>query len=335
MKRANESLVGAVVLAALAILMAGSIWLSQRHIGGTDQIASARFRSVGGLKRGSPVLLRGVRIGRVTDIALGDRNWVNVQLTIGAQYEVPQRPAAIVSSTTLFGDWAVDIVTDENLPNDPEVVRQVSEARRAGGDRWPGATLPDIGELTAQAGRIAGDMALIADRVEDAFDSTSAKRLRGAFLDLSNLSRRLSQIATRQQEAMIRIGDNLDTGTASLARTAQSLERTVRRADSATNRDQLARILGHTDSITGELQTVAINLRGLTGAAAAQQQALTRIIANTDSVLARANAGEGTIGRLSRDTTLYSESVQAVRSLREMLQDMRANPRRYFSFSVF
>jgi phospholipid/cholesterol/gamma-HCH transport system substrate-binding protein len=335
MKRANESLVGAVVLAAFAILVAGSIWLSQMRVGGTDQIASARFRSIGGLKKGSFVMLRGVRIGRVTAVALGEQNWVNVELTIGAEYEVPQRPAAIISSTTLFGDWAVDIVTDENLPNDPEVVRQIAEARRAGGDRWPGATLPDIGELTAQAGRIAGDLALIADRVEDAFDSTSARRLRGAFLDLSNLSRRLSQIATRQQEAMIRIGDNLDTGTASLARTARALERTVSRADSATSREQLTRILSHTDSITDDLRVVAANLRGFTGAAAAQQDALTRIIANTDSVLLRANAGEGTIGKLSRDTTLYSESVQAVRSLRQMLDDMRANPRRYFSFSVF
>jgi phospholipid/cholesterol/gamma-HCH transport system substrate-binding protein len=276
-----------------------------------------------------------VRIGRVTAIALGEQNWVNIELTIRAEVEVPQRPAAVISSTTLFGDWAVDLVTDEHLPNDPEIVRQIAEARRAGGDRWPGVTLPDIGELTAQAGRIAGDLAHIADRVEDAFDSTSAQRLRSAFLDLSSLSRRLSQIATRQQEALIRIGDNLDTGTASLMRTAQSLERTVRRADSATNRDQLARILGSTDTATADLRRVAADLRGLTGAAARQQEALERIIANTDSLMLRVNAGEGTIGKLSRDTTLYTESVQAVRSLREMLQDMRANPRRYFSFSVF
>jgi len=43
----------------------------------------------------------------------------------------------------------------------------------------------------------------------------------------------------------------------------------------------------------------------------------------------------GTLGRLTRDTTLYTESVQTVQELRQLLQDMRANPRRYFSFSVF
>ena len=335
MKRANETLVGAAVLGALALLVAGSIWLSQLRVGGFDQLAGARFRTIGGIKNGSPVMLRGVRIGRVLSITLGERNWVNVQLAIRADVRVPPRPAAIISSTTLFGDWAVDITGRDNLPNDPDVRRQVDEAVAAGPDRWPGATLPDIGELTAQAGRIASDIALIASRVEDAFDSTSAARLRGAFLDLSVLSRRMSQIATRQQEALVRIGDNLDTGTASLARTAQTLERTVRRADSATNREQLARILNRTDSAAGDLRDVASNLRGITGTVAAQQAALGRIIVSTDSVMARIERGQGTLGKLASDSTLYTESVGAVRSLREMLQDMRQNPRRYFSFSVF
>ena len=334
MKRANEVLVGATVLAALALLVAGSIWLSQMDFGGTRQIAEARFRTIGGLQTGNPVLLRGVKVGRVEDVSLAPNNWVNVRISISDDEEIPVRPAAIISSTTLFGDWGVDLVAlSDSL--DPEVRRQLNEAQVAGSERWPGATLPDIGELTAQAGRIAGDIASMASRFEDAFDSTSAVRLRGAFADLSTLSRRLSQIATRQQEQLAVIGENLDTGTAALARGAGALERTLLRADSATNREQLQRILSHADTVTDELRSVARNLRTVSGAAASQQESISRIIQNTDSVLARMEAGEGTLGRLSRDSTLYSESVQAVRSLREMLQDMQRNPRKYFSFSVF
>jgi phospholipid/cholesterol/gamma-HCH transport system substrate-binding protein len=58
-------------------------------------------------------------------------------------------------------------------------------------------------------------------------------------------------------------------------------------------------------------------------------------VARTDSMLARIQAGEGTLGRLSRDTALYSESVETVKALRTLLQDIQKNPRRYFSFSVF
>lgn len=335
MRRANETLVGAVVLVALAVVVTGSVWLSQRRFGTSEQIYGARFRTIGGLQQGSPVLLRGVRVGRVDLVELGANNWVNVSFRLRGDVRVPAQPVAIISSTTLFGDWGVDIRTVDDLPEDPLVRAAVDEARAAGTDRWPGATLPDIGQLTQQAGRIAGDIALIASRVEDAFDSTSAQRLRGAFLDLSNLSRRMSLIVSRQQEALTRIGGNLDTGTVSLARGAAALERTLSRADSATSREQLQRILGNADTITSDLREIAADLRGLTGAASAQSRSLARVIENTDSILSRVEAGQGTLGRLTRDTTLYTEAVRTVSELRQMLQDMRQNPRRYFSFSVF
>ncbi len=84
-----------------------------------------------------------------------------------------------------------------------------------------------------------------------------------------------------------------------------------------------------------QIAGVAPNLRSLSGAAARQQSAFDSIVSHTDSILARLERGEGTLGRLTRDTTLYHESVSAVRSLRSMLDDMQRNPRKYFSFSVF
>jgi phospholipid/cholesterol/gamma-HCH transport system substrate-binding protein len=335
MKRANEILVGGVVLVAVALVVVGSAWLSQARFGRQDQVREARFRVIGGLKAGDGVSLRGVGIGRVDAISLGERNWVNVTLRLRHDAEVPAQPVAIISSTTLFGDWGVQISSRADLPDDPEVRRQVDEAVAAGADRWPGATLPDIGQLTASASRIAGDIAVISGRVEDAFDSTSAARLRSAFLDLSRLSRALANIARSQESTLTRIGGNLDTGTAALSRTVGALERAASRADSATSRDQLQRILTSTDSAAQDLTAVARNLRGISSAAATQQDAFARIIAHTDSILARIDAGQGTLGRLTRDTTLYAEAVQTVRSLREMLADMQRNPRKYFSFSVF
>ncbi|MBI1722649.1 MAG: MCE family protein [Gemmatimonadetes bacterium] len=335
MKRANEVLVGVVVLVAVALLVAGSVWLSQASLGRTDVLHAARFRTLGGLQKGNPVLLQGVRIGRVEEITLGANNWVNVQLRLRRETRLPARPVAIIRSTTLFGDWGVDVSSRDALPDDPEVRRQLADAMRAGEDKWPGATLPDVGQLTAQAGRIASDIAVISGRVQDAFDSTSAARLRGAFLDLSRLSRQLAEITRAQQATLTRVGENIDTGTAALARSAQALQRATSRADSATSREQLQRIMTRTDSITGDIVSAASNLRTLAGTAARQQAAFDSIVSHTDSMLARLERGEGTLGRLTRDTTLYVESLETVRALRSMLTDMQRNPRKYFSFSVF
>lgn len=334
MRRANETLVGAAVLGAIVLLVIGSVWLSQRRFGRDDRVLEARFRTIGGLNAGSPVLMRGVRIGRVEGVALGAQNWVNVAIRLRGDVRLPARPVAIISSTTLFGDWGVDI-QNADQPDDPEVRRQLAEAEAVGRDRLPGATLPDIGQLTAQAGRIAGDIATLSARVQDAFDTSSARRLRLAFADLSALSRRLSRIAAGQETTLAVIGDNLEIGTASLERTAAALERTVRRADSASSGDQLRRIFSNTDSVAQDLRTIANNLRSFSAAAATQQEAMVRILANLDSSVQRMQEGRGTLGMLSRDSSLYVEALGVVREMRRFLAQCRENPRSCFSFSVF
>ena len=335
MRRTDEALVGGAVLAAIAVVVAGSVWLSQLRFGGHDLLREVRVRSIGGLQVGDPVLLRGVRIGRVERIELADSDWVTVRLRMRGGTTLPSHPVALFVTTTLFGDWSVALTSRANMPDDPAVRRAIDEASRGAGSRLPGAALPDVGQLTAQAGRIAGDIALIASRVQDAFDSGSAARLKGAFRDLSRLSGVLRAIAQGQESTLTRVGSNLDTGTALLAQTARSIARTASRMDSATSSAQLQRILGHTDTITSELTSVSSDLKRLAGSAASQQLAFEHIVARTDSMLARIQAGEGTLGRLSRDTTLYSETVETVRSLRALLQDIQKNPRRYFQFSVF
>ena len=334
MKRANESLVGVSVLVAIAVVVAGSVWLSGARFGRNDILKDVRVKSIGGLSVGDPVLLRGVRIGRVESIRLAPGDWVNVGLRFPTGTALPKDAVALFVSTTLFGDWSVQLTSLASLKGgDPEVLKQV----RAAGVRLParmlaGAALPDVGQLTAQAGRIAGDIATISTRVQDAFDSVSAARLKSAFSDLSRLSAVLKTIAQGQESTLTRIGGNIDTGTALLAASARNFAHAASRVDSATDRDQLQRILGHADTVTADLTAVAANVRALAASAASQQQAFERIVASTDSMLARIQSGQGTLGRLSRDTTLYSESVETVRALRALLQDIQKNPRRYFSF---
>ena len=335
MKRANEAVVGASVLVAIALVVTGSVWLSGARFGRNDILKDVRVRTSGGMSVGDPVLLRGVRIGRVESIRLAPHDWVDVQLRLQGGTQMPSRPVALFASTTLFGDWSIQLISRDNLPDDPSVRKAIAAAEAAGSDKLPGAALPDVGQLTAQAGRIAGDIATISSRVQDAFDSTSAARLKSAFSDLSRLSSVLKTIAQGQESTLTRIGGNIDTGTSLLAQSARNLARAASRVDSATSRDQLQRILGHTDTVTADLTAVAANVRVLAASAASQQQAFERIVARTDSMLARIQAGEGTLGRLSRDTTLYAESVATIKALRALLQDIQKNPRRYFSFSVF
>ncbi|MFH1937562.1 MAG: MCE family protein, partial [Bacteroidota bacterium] len=58
-------------------------------------------------------------------------------------------------------------------------------------------------------------------------------------------------------------------------------------------------------------------------------------VRNLNEVVARINNGEGSIGLLVKDTSLYVEVDKAARNLNLLLEDIKANPKKYVHVSVF
>ena len=335
MKRENEFAVGLVVIAALTLVVGGALWLSGAHLGKTDAAVTARFRTVGGLGVGNPVVLRGVRVGRVEAIRLAPGNWVEADLKIYSGVTLPAKPAVIAASASLFGEWAATLISSDPLPNDPNVRQALVEAQAAGGGRWPGATLPDIGQLTAQASRIATDIATVSNRIQTAFDSTAVSDLRRSIRDFGQIADRLARVTNEQADVIGNVGENLSKGSEALSRAATDLRTTLGRVDTATNQGQLATILNNTAASSTDLRSASQDFRQLMAAANRNQESLVRVLQNADSVMSRIANRSGTLGLLVADSSLYRETTLTMIQLRQLLSDIQANPRKYFTFSVF
>jgi phospholipid/cholesterol/gamma-HCH transport system substrate-binding protein len=335
MKRENEFTVGVVVIAAFAVIVAGALWLSGTHIGKTEAVYTARFRTMGGLEVGAPVVLRGVRVGRVEVIRLTSGNWVEADMKIYRGVTLPVKPVVIAASASLFGEWAATLLPLEQLPDDPNVRQAIAEASVGAGSKWPGATLPDIGQLTAQASRIASDIAAVANRVQTAFDSEAVIELRRSIRDFGQVADRLVRVTNEQADMLGTVGTNLRQGSNVLAHAATDLSATLGRVDSATNQGQLATILNNSAATSQDLRSAAQNLREFTEAAQKNRESLVRVLVSADTVMSRIVNRTGTLGLLVSDSTLYRETTLTMIQLRQLLSDIQANPRKYFSFSVF
>ncbi len=335
MKRENEFAVGVVVIAAFAVVVAGALWLSGAHLGRAEAVYTARFRTVGGLGVGNPVVLRGVRVGRVEAIRLASGNWVEAGLNIYSGVSLPAKPAVIAASASLFGEWAASLTSLDQLPNDPNVRQAIAEAQAGAGSKWPGATLPDIGQLTAQASRIATDIAAVANRVQTAFDSEAVVELRRSIRDFGQIADRLVKVTNEQADVIGSVGTNLRQGSDVLAKAATNLQTTLGRVDSATNQGQLATVLNNAAATSADLRSASQDFRDLMEAAHKNQESLVRVLVSADSVMSRIANRSGTLGLLVADSTLYRETTSTMIQLRQLLADIQANPRKYFSFSVF
>jgi phospholipid/cholesterol/gamma-HCH transport system substrate-binding protein len=335
MRRTNEFAVGLAVLLALALVVAGALWLSETDVNQKQVKAQARFRTVGGLGVGAPVTLRGVRVGRVEAIRLVADAWVETELSIDREVELPAKPAVISASASLFGEWSANIVPYDQPPSDPNVRAALTESDRAGGDAWPGAALPDIGQLTAQASRIAGDVGVVTQRISQAFDSTALKNLQKSVQDLAAISGRLVTFADAQTTRIDRVSRNVATTSDAFAGVARTFQGAVARLDTATKDDQLKDIMNNGRASSADLRQAAADLRSVMTAARENQVSLIRVVQQADSLMTKIQSGNGTLGMLASDSTLYRETTATVIQFRELLTDLQAHPRKYLKISVF
>ncbi|MGQ0561477.1 MAG: MlaD family protein [Gemmatimonadota bacterium] len=106
----------------------------------------------------------------------------------------------------------------------------------------------------------------------------------------------------------------LRMASAALRRTAEGLEQ-------AQTGQALNAAIGRVDESARALTTVATSMQ--------------RSLGSLQSVFAKIDRGDGTLGRLVNDTSLYANLNGAARDIRALAADMKANPNRYVRIELF
>jgi phospholipid/cholesterol/gamma-HCH transport system substrate-binding protein len=106
----------------------------------------------------------------------------------------------------------------------------------------------------------------------------------------------------------------LRLASAALRRTAEGLEE-------ARTGEALSSAIGRVDESARALSSIAASMEVSLG--------------SLQSVFAKIDRGDGTLGRLVNDTSLYSELTGAAEGIRALATDMKANPKRYLTIDVF
>jgi phospholipid/cholesterol/gamma-HCH transport system substrate-binding protein len=328
-KRSQEALVGAVIIAGIAIIVFGTMWLKGAKLGKEDVVVQARFKEVGLLSRGNPVKMRGVPIGRVETVELEpNSDGVRVTMSIQKGINFPRDPVVLLSPKSMFGDWQAEIFPRSSFP-------QYDYAEAADRKVLPGYTLPDITRLTAVADQIARNLAVLSDRFGIAFTEETALNIRNAIDNIADVSGKLTGMVGKQQKDLEAVSQSLQSTSASLGAAAEGARRAFAQLDSAIGHGEMKDIVGNVrgtttriDSLSRVMLVASRDLRRTTLAADSAFRAVAEVATSV-------RRGRGTLGKLTQDSTLYYQLVQTNMQMQELLKDLKANPKKYINVHVF
>ncbi len=284
--------VGVFVLVGFFSFMAALFLLTDPSTFRGRYFLTTTVDNVGGLRKGDPVQMRGVNIGRAHDFELqGDR--VLVTLEIEGRWRVPTDSRSRLIELGVLGGKIVEIVPG------------VSTDMLPAGGNVEGVHYTGLMGTAEMLGERAD---VIMGRIETMIDEPTVEAVQASAQELKSLLEQVSELTTTQGREVAQL-------TASLNRAAAGLEEA-----SAAGPD-IATAAARADSTLAQLNRTSARLDA--------------VATSLGTILERIEQGQGTLGQLATNDTLYHALTAAVESVQLLATDLREHPDRYVKVSVF
>ena len=295
----NEAKIGLTVIGAIIIGILGFRIMKDVPLFSNTTNIESFFPKVDGLTTGKNVYINGVDVGSVKQIKLTSTDSVMVVLSINKNLRIPVDSRAFIRSTDLLGSKAIVIkkgVSNKYLKFG-DTIQGVYDQGLMSEFQQKGMT---IGDKVAQVSNKLNDLVGSANKVltEDVRKNlkTTIKNLRDASNNMNTLVADKNQDVTESLKHLRSILGNVDTL-------------------SSTNKDKV-------DSLLTSLQESSKELTDLS-------KQLTETTNQMNTILTKINNGDGTLGKLVNDPSVYNNLDSLSFHLQRLAKHIDEHPRRY------
>ena len=316
LKISKEIKIAVVFVVSLALLYWGINFLKGRSLFSKERVYYAVYNQVNGLVVANPVLVNGFRVGSVRKMYFHPDNSgrIIVEFVVNNNdLQIPVNSIARLYSSDLLGSRAIEIKMGK------------SSVMATNGDTLKTFVQATLGE------EVNVQFQPIKQKFETVMSSIDSVLviIKGIFNE--NTQR------------------NLEQSFESIRFTIQNLENTTYNIDTLviTERYRLANIIGNVESITlnikknnDKINNIIVNFSNISDTIAKANIASTINNANKSlkqfaDIMSKVNNGEGSLGMLVNNDTLYRNLEGTSKQLNELVEDIKLNPKRYVNFSVF
>ena len=297
----KEIKAGLIVVLGITALIMGFSYLKSNSLLGKSTTLHAVYDHVGGLQSGTAVSLNGFSVGTIDDIAfLDETGKLMVAFTITTDLPIPADSKAELYDTSVLGGKGLQIVLGT-----------------------PGSAIAQNGDTLTSIVKVG-----MTDRITELMEPLEAK-VNSAIVETDLLMKNLNQLLDTDSQALLRETlNNFSETSVSLKVITQNVSENL-----TANEKALGTILESTAELTSNLSSVSetLNDADLQGLIADLNTSVTA----TKEILEGVKNGEGSVGQIFTNQELYLSLQENLSQLEWLLQDLRLNPKRYLSVSVF
>jgi len=309
-KFSKELKAGLIAILAVVGFVVLFQFMKGRSLFTTDNIFYAKYDNVEGLTQSSPVSINGLKVGQVDKITPqtskdGKIHFI-VKITVDDNFEFSRNSNLEIFEPSLMGGKEMRVNLFYGGPTAKD------------GDTLKGAfKLGMMNSLSSQVGPVKDQLQTVLHRVD-------------------SLMVNANQVMNAQNREEIKVLlHNLNRTVGALETTAGSVNRLV-----GNNDPKLQKVLDEA-SLTMKSGKVTLDKYGNL-AESIDTQKLNATIANLDNTVGQLNKvvsgidrGEGSLGKVMKDDQLYNNLNAASTNLNSLIEDLKANPKKYVNFSVF
>lgn len=304
MKLNKETKIGIIAALIITCFIWGFNFLKGKNLLTTNDSFYAVYSNIGGLEEASPVTISGFKVGVVESIKLhkNKKDKIVVKFSLQEDLSIPLNTEAIIYPASLIAGKAIKI----NFSDSKEF--------HLNGDTLIGILEQDLisnlsDELIPVKDKIE-NLVVSMDSVLAIFDNQRKENLKNSLDNLEQITNNLSELLDTDNSKLAKILSN-----------AESISNNLKN-----NNEQIAKILTNFSNISDSIEHANIKTTILNA---------NKTLAEFSEISTKINSGEGTVGMLINNDSLYTNLNNLASDLDSLIIDLNENPKRYVHFSLF
>lgn len=304
MNISKEFKVGLLAIVSTTILYFGFNFLKGIDLFKNTNMYYALYENIDGLTISNPVIINGLSVGRVSSIEILQQkgNLVSVEVSIESKIALKSGTIARLVNTDFLGSKAIELILNDSgntVYNDGDTLKSDVDA--------------GITEFLKQsAGPVADNIGTTITRINAILESFqgNSEKINSTLANIEKMTENMSKNLPVMENKYYILMDNLNKNSQELNEVLIGLKP----------------VLANAAQFTDSLKTLELS------------QTLDKtqlMLDNLNANLVNLKEGNGTMGKLIHDDSLYVYLSHTARDLDRLLIDFEANPGRYVQFSMF